>query len=369
MRYKKIANKFTAPRLLMTAIVLCLSAATVLAQLAPLDHPTVDQRIQELGISADSGYRFVVFGDQKGLWKKNEFASLLDNVASLSAEGGSPLLFMIDTGDIVENGRKSKQFEELQNILARRVSELPYLVAVGNHEVDKTSVDARQHVFQFLKKVVDDENFSADRLYYAKTIGRVRFLFLDTNDFVYDDADPVRAAAQMRWLNQALQTEVHPTIAVMHHAFVLSADKHRDHARRLWNHVYADGRTLPEKLNDGGIDLVLSGHIHTYEVFLLKRNAKQMWALNVSGRPKGKVLGVSKGSRRPKDWGNQAKKELASDRFGFTRLDQWEITQLDYMSKSEEADQFAVITVDETGNLEIEVRSLDGSILYNMYIP
>ena len=49
--------------------------------------------------------------------------------------GGAPLVAIIDTGDIVDNGKHADQFAMLHDIL-EPVRAWPYLVAVGNHELD-----------------------------------------------------------------------------------------------------------------------------------------------------------------------------------------------------------------------------------------
>jgi hypothetical protein len=114
-------------------IVLCglgLAAAAWDQIPAALDHPTWKQRAQSLNVSPADGYRFVVFGDQKNLW--DEFSLILRSVAALAGAEGPPLLFMVDTGDIVDQGNRISQFEFLKDrLLNKYVPELPYLVAVG----------------------------------------------------------------------------------------------------------------------------------------------------------------------------------------------------------------------------------------------
>ena len=249
-------------RVLFAVTATILVSAPVWAQVEALGHPTVAQRISTLGMSPSEGYRFIVFGDQKELWT-DDFPRLLDQVhAEMSA---NELLFMLDTGDIVDNGSKASEFDTLRGHLAR-VPDLPYLVGVGNHELQpKKGGDTLSRAHQNTAAFLGDD-YAYDRMFFTKQIGRVRFLFLNTHDLpnVYprlykNDPDvEQRAAAQLKWLEEELRKEVHPTVAISHHAFVQSAKKHRDeHATVLWNHTYDDfgGRTLPEMLSDGGVDL------------------------------------------------------------------------------------------------------------------
>ena len=146
-------------------------------------------------------------------------------------------------------------------------------------------------------------------MYYSKKIGKVRFLFLNSNVLPgvyneYSETPEVEAiaAAQMEWLTDQLKVEVHPTIVLLHHAFLQTAKTHRDHAQSIWNKRYDDDyerKTLPEILIDGGVDLVLTGHVHSYEIFKLERSAKKMWSVNVSGRPERGIFNFP-GKRMPK---------------------------------------------------------------------
>lgn len=351
-------------RLGFTAVALHLCAAFAIAQIEPLAHPTVGQRIESLGMAAGSGYRFVVFGDQKGLWTE-DFPALLSQVHELAQESDNPLLFMIDTGDIVDNGTKEDQFEKMRTLLTA-VDDLPYLVAAGNHEVQDTDTKARRNVFEFLKNTVGDKDYSPDRLYFKKTIGSARFLFLDSNDLssIYGDSREVveRRRKQIEWLDQELENEVHPTFVALHHPFVLSADKHKKHAIRLWSHRYPDGRTLPEKLSDGGVDVVFAGHVHTYESFELERNGRKMWFVNVSGWPSTWWFPGKRRARELQD-ANQHLTEQGFD------MRHWQVEQIDFMRRWEEGNQFALIAVDPCGGLEIKVISTKGPILDTITIP
>ena len=120
-------------------------------------------------------------------------------------------------------------------------------------------------------------------------------------------------------------------------------------------------------LIDGGVDLVLTGHVHSYEVFELERNGGHMWSVNASGKPTGPIWKLP-GRRMPRNWQGKELKRL--DDKGFkTRLNQWAFTQLSFMTDDTKRDQFALVTVDAAGSLEIEIRGVDGTVLYRLQIP
>ena len=66
------------------------------------------------------------------------------------------MLFILDTGDIVDEGSDDHSFSDLANHL-ERVKDLPYLVAVGNHELQPKEdasivLQAHQNTANFLGK-------------------------------------------------------------------------------------------------------------------------------------------------------------------------------------------------------------------------
>jgi 3',5'-cyclic AMP phosphodiesterase CpdA len=325
----------------------CYWATTSTHPVPRLAHPPFDVATAEIR----APFRFAVFGDQKGLAKSGEWDALLREVGALEP----PPAFLLDTGDIVENGVHRDQFVQLEQILSV-VSELPYLLAVGNHEIDHDDEAAKGHVVEFLGDVIGRDAFRVDNLYYAKTVGSLRLLMLDSNDFVYPEigacrerhAVEDRGARQMRWLADELAApwEGH-TVVALHHTLILSATKHEDHARCLWNGAYtAHGdRTLPEILVDGGVDLVLTGHTHTYEVLRLTRGGRSMIAVNVSGK--------SGGSRRARPLLDPMS---VFERRGWD-MGGWDaVSQGAVMPSGPLVNQFGLVTVTADGDLECVIH-------------
>jgi 3',5'-cyclic AMP phosphodiesterase CpdA len=250
-----------------------------------LAHPSFGRVTQ----AVQPPFRFAIFGDQKGLAKSGEWDALLRQVSALEP----PPLFLLDTGDIVENGTYRDQFVQLEEILSV-VDGLPYLLAVGNHEIDDDDTAAKGHVVEFLGDVIGRDQFREERLYYAKTVGPLRLLVLDSSDLVYPARGAcrerysagTRGAEQLSWLADELaQAWEGLTVVAFHHTMILSASKHEGHARCLWNGSYAahGERTLPEILIDGGVDVVLTGHTHTYEVLRLTRGGRDMLSVTSGG--------------------------------------------------------------------------------------
>lgn len=330
-----------------------------------LDHPAVESRIAALDPGPSSGYRFAVFGDQRAL-ADGEWQSLMVKVAEAAATD-ERFLFMVDTGDNVYDGSHSDQFAMLTGILSP-AREVPYLVSVGNHEVDKNrNRVARANTSRYLEYL--DPGFSEERMYYAKDIGPVRYLFLDSNDFIYgedgstEEAPPDqsgRALIQIQWLTETLADTANApptTVVFLHHPFLQTSKKHRGLARSLWETRF-DGKALADILADGGVDVIVCGHTHTCEWFRLQRlsDAHDMWLVNISGRPRTSFLWIGDGARRARDVSDDATAWFA-DR-DWTEMSAWQVWQEGAMT-ADDANQFALITVEPDGGLLMEVRYMD----------
>ena len=326
--------------------------------------PTIEGKIASEGIDPAAGFCFASFGDQRAL-AGGEWQDLIGHISGLRCEG-EPILFVLDTGDVVYNGAHGDQFDRLASILAP-LDSIPYLVSVGNHEVDSNrSPLAREFLSAFLAPVCDE--ISPERFYYKKQIGPLRILFLDTSDLVYgDDGSAIspstpergsRAEAQLAWLSAELADSswTGSTAVAMHHPLIQSSKKHRDQARVLWSYRY-EGRTLPDLLADGGVDLILSGHTHTYERFrLLRSDGREMQIVNLSGRPRTSFFWKGDGERKAKEIAGVEMSWLQER--GWSDLDGWRIYQEDAMTK-DAADQFGLFTVDPTGEIWLEMYFLD----------
>ncbi len=322
----------------------------------PLDHPTIETILASRGEEADADFRFVVFGDQRA---QDTWPELMSHVAALPSDRAP--LFMLDTGDIVDDGKHTDQFARLREILSPCAS-LPYLVAVGNHEISYEEPGGRDNAARFLAYL--DPAFGAERLYYRKVVGPLRFLFLDSTDLVHlalgdgdgpEDAPTRRARAQLDWL--AGELDAHgpwrATVVAIHHPFLQSSSINRGQAQALWS-LPVRGRPLPDLLADAGVDLLICGHTHTTERFLLTRaDGASLRLFNVSGKPHG-FFGA--GRRRAHDLRGREDAWFAEQGWEGTRG--WSIVQEGAMV-ADEANQFVVVDVDGEGGMTAEIFFLD----------
>ena len=324
----------------------------------PLAQPSLKSKLDKLDPGPEAGYSFIMFGDQRAL--ASEWDAMMKSIDSL-AQRDPRIAFMLDTGDIVNDGNFTDQFHLLAGILAR-AKNLPYLVGVGNHEVNNNATAiARQNTAAYLQPI--DPAIGPGRLYYVKRVGRVRYLFLDSNDLVYETGEAAsrRRNAQLAWLTEQLRSSPDKpggsTIVVMHHPFLQSSQKHRGQARALWSLTY-NGRTFADILADGGVDLVLVGHTHTYERFrAVREDGKGFLLINLSGRPLPVFFGMGDGARRANEIPTGAGRLWFLNR-GWQNLTGWDINQEDAMLRRE-ADQFALFHVEPDGGITMSLRYMN----------
>jgi hypothetical protein len=328
--------------------------------ISPLAHPSLEERSEILPGSPTDGFSFVAYGDQRSL-ADGEWQEMVTEIAKLDGDQGG-LSFIIDTGDIVYNGKYTDQWQLLTEIISP-LAHLPYLVGVGNHEIDSNGpTSGRANTALYLKGL--DRKFGVDRMYYSKDLGKIRFLFLDSNDFVYgengDQECPVtpipggRAEAQLIWLDEQLATsgDFARRVVIIHHPFIQSSRKHRRDAIALWNYSWR-GRSLPDILADGDVDLILTGNTHTHERFrLIRDDGKRMTLINISGRPRDGWLWFGKGKRRAHDIRGEEREYLV--KAGWTGLESWELVQEEPMIEKQ-ANNFGLFTVDREGMISVEM--------------
>lgn len=300
----------------------------------PLPHPTVASRTAALTPDASHGYSFVAFGDQRALIG-SELKRLIRSVDSVSARD-ERTLFLVDTGDIVDNGSLNDQFGLLAEEL-KAVRRLPYAVGVGNHEVENNQPGpSRVNLAKFLPSM-------------GQPLGPENA-----------EAIAARAAAQMEWLTRTLKDPAWgpeaTTVVVMNHPLVQSSAKHRAQSRALWSYTWK-GRSLPDILADGGVDAILTGHTHTYERFRLERaDGRGFVLVNLSGKPEPSFLWFGAGARRARDIHGSEEPWLQEN--GWRDLKSWPITQDDVMDEHD-SNQYGIFTIDGEGGITLAMRFIE----------
>ena len=167
-------------------------------------------------------------------------------------------------GDLTDNGQSdwhwNSFFAAMENIPALR----PLAPVMGNHEcygLDWKFCLPRRYVSSF--SLPDNQSNHLQGYYYAYDYGPVHFIVLNTQMLELKEKIPDLADEQLRWLRQDAQNHSQPWKVVIMHKDILAYGEYQ--AGTGQSEGISDvGRIFMETFDALGIDLVLTGHIHTY---------------------------------------------------------------------------------------------------------
>jgi hypothetical protein len=193
------------------------------------------------GRGSSSPIAFLVYGDDR--------SDPIAHAVVARAMAQVPCDFLVNTGDMVEDGSSAADWQSFFDVEAALLREHPIFVAIGNHELygDQAGAGFARY-FGLLDAA------GAPHLYGTTRLGQVRFFFLNaTHDW--------ESGEERDWLVRELsradaEEGLEWRIAVTHDG-PWSSGPHGGNARLNAAHI-------PELLAAHKVDLVLSGHDHIY---------------------------------------------------------------------------------------------------------
>lgn len=205
-------------------------------------------------------------------------------------EGNEHVDLIVNTGDVVEDGRYGKQWERFQRMHAPLRSRVPFLATVGNHE-RTWHENGRENWNRVMGKPPGDQRYWYD---VALGDGVARFIVLDTNilgdpkdQFPKEVEDPL-SVEMMVWADSALRLPAKYKFLVIHHPLISSGHHFSD-----W--VLSEGDTLKyeewrririfQLCRKYKVTAVLAGHEHLYQrVYVTDRDsANGFWHITTGG--------------------------------------------------------------------------------------
>ncbi|MBI2931318.1 MAG: metallophosphoesterase [Planctomycetes bacterium] len=182
----------------------------------------------------DAAVTFAAFGDCRT--GNAAHAKLVDLILKQKPE------FLLSSGDFVENGTSSEQWDRFFEIEAPLLRSVPLYPSIGNHERN-----AQEYFDVFV--------LPGEERWYSGDWGPVHFVSLDTTL-------PYRKnEKQIAWLKKDLAASKAPfKIVLWHHApYSASTDVFRQKEGEQLAAIY------PPILRDGGVCLTIGGHNHNYQ--------------------------------------------------------------------------------------------------------
>ena len=231
--------------------------------------------------ASERKYSFIAYGDTRGgadgVGPQTEHRDVVEamlRTIRTQSEAGSPVRFIVQSGDAVSSGRFGGQWNvSFTPLIERLIQEggAPYFFAVGNHDVG-TSTDLDDERRQIglrntsaaMSKLWPAEG-STERLpgypTYTFAYGQLFFIVLDSN--IAGDARQLAwVSAQLSQLDRRRYPHV---VAVFHHP-LLTSGQHG--GATVEPQTTALRRSYMPLFRQHHVRLVISGHDHLYDHFV-----------------------------------------------------------------------------------------------------
>lgn len=207
-------------------------------------------------------FKALIFGDSQSsdynVWRKT---------AQTAWENNKDAAFFINMGDLVDNGQDEGQwnawFDGVRNILAV----IPIAPVMGNHEA--YSLDWKMAIPNYylaIFAVPTNGVVGMERYAYSYDYGDIHFIALNTQLNELGEWYPNLLAEQKKWLEKDLsQTQKPWKIVLMH--------------RGIWEYPFNGlldviGKTFVPVFDKYHVDLVFTGHVHSYARTKALKNGK-----------------------------------------------------------------------------------------------
>jgi hypothetical protein len=258
------------------------------ARLAP-EYAKIQHIFSPSPLNILNGLIAIPWGIAKGLWpdlalirdlpdkfrnmpvygrERQVVSAMLAKIDSLNAHGQT-VSAVVNSGDLVEDGRYPAHWERFLRITQPLFSRVPYFGVPGNHE----RTDAPEGVQNW--GTATGLPIGGDRLYYCfdTADGWLRVIALDTNPIV----DPGKhwsrevqikySQEEFTWLVERVKEHRGPVIVLMHHP-PFSSSLHRGEWQK--DSVLTERRErMMSALHESGISAIVAGHEHAYQRALI----------------------------------------------------------------------------------------------------
>ena len=237
--------------------------------------PTITSAVFSFSTLATSPkkVRFSVYNDihqEIGLWKK-----LSNQIVDFNPD------FSVLNGDIMNHIDSEESL--IDNMIAPAAEifggNIPYYFVRGNHETRGV----------FSRELARYLSFPKNRYYFARTIGPVRLIVLDSGEdkkdsnkeyFGLADFDRYRSV-QQEWLRHEITLPDFKNAAfriVIHHIPILPTPD--------WPGTHDCFKKWAPLFEEGKVDLFIGGHTHRYEIIPPSEKENRPYSLAIGGGPK-----------------------------------------------------------------------------------
>jgi hypothetical protein len=230
---KKIYREHPVKIILASLFILSFIGFNCWHYYAPLAiHDRNKKEVSKIKVADVDNFTFAVFGDNKG--NCSFFEPLLQNISQ-----DREILFAIDVGDLVSNGKKG-QYRRFLNQVEKNLG-IPFLTAIGNHDLNNGSDNNYREIF--------------GPTYYAFEIGQSYFIVLDAT------TESGFVKVELQWLQEELKrAQTSKTCFIFMH--VPPFDPRGNEFHKCLPEK--DGKSLLDLFRFHKVSHLFTGHIHGY---------------------------------------------------------------------------------------------------------
>ncbi len=235
-------------------------------------------------LAPDTQYEFAIEdGSSQSKWfpvqtaanDKNKFSMLIftdsqssdysdwRNVAQNAMKRHPEAEIFTNLGDLVDNGEDSSQWRAWFSALDGIIDQIPFAPVMGNHECyNRDWKEQLPMAYLHYFNVPDNNSAEFNRYYYSFDYGQVHFTVLNTMERELKGFKPALMEEQVQWLHNDLQNTTKPWKIVLMHKDVLQYRISRRPERK--EGFSEEGRLFMPIFEKYKVDVVLTGHLHTY---------------------------------------------------------------------------------------------------------
>lgn len=219
-----------------------------------------------VGVARDT--RIWVVGDSGTGGKAQR--QVRDAMVSFTEETKRPLDMYIHVGDMAYTDGANYEFQRaFFNIYTEQLRQVVVWPSMGNHEGNTsrgmTGKGPYYDAYVLPTQAEAGGVASGTEAYYSFDVGRIHFVCLDSHDLNRKSSGPMA-----RWLREDLnQTKADWLIAFWHHPPYTKGSHDSDEEGQL---IEMREEIMPI-MEEGGVDIVLTGHSHIYERSMLMDGA------------------------------------------------------------------------------------------------
>ncbi len=279
---------------------------------------------QNLRTAGDAAFQMLIFADSQC-----EHYDVWQRTADTATEAFPDAELVTVVGDLVDNGEADYQWRAWHLAATKLLAGRIFAPVMGNHEcygVDWFNALPIGYLNQFVLPFNDAKHFGG--YFYSFDYGAAHFFMLNTQFTEIDALNPGMQSAQEYWFRRDAANANRPWKVVFMHKDIY------DYAQDTFNDIADRFLELFDELE---IDLVFTGHLHTY------RNRGKIFGRKKSARGTTYILCGRAGDQK------YVEPNSAIDDVTFTNL-------------HEEPESFIVLDISAT-TINLTARTVDGELL------